>query len=87
MQFIEKNGKIGRCERKGISVVDFALRGGTLKGQDIPLYPAVIKKLGLKKYEKSYYPNRYLCSELLLDFEEFVEMYMEALSKDDNSVL
>lgn len=48
-------------EPEEISDADMILNFGTLKGQDIPIYPAVKKVLGLKKCEKKYYPNRYLC--------------------------
>lgn len=62
-----------------ISEADRSLNVGTLKGQDIPIYPAVIKILGLKKYEKRYYPNRYLIENLALDFKEFAMKYIASI--------
>lgn len=64
-------------QKNDIDIVDFLLQFGTLKGQDIPVYPTVVKKLGLKKYEKVYYPNRFLFSEMILDFQEYIKMYIE----------
>ena len=44
----------------------------TLKGQDVPIYPAVIKALGLKEYDTLYYANRYYWTfhGNLTDFQE-----------------
>ena len=64
------------CSEHNIRKLDFALLCGTLKGQDIPLYPSVIRHLGLRNYEKRYYPNRYIYPELLLDFEEYLGLYI-----------
>lgn len=52
---------------------------GMLKGQDLPLYPSVIRFLNLKRYEKQYYPNRYLTKSMLVDFEEYVKYYLNIL--------
>ena len=48
----------------------------TLKGQDVPIYPSVIKALGLKKYERKYYPNRYLWSGCF-EIKEFLLKYID----------
>lgn len=39
---------------------DLELGPFSLKGQDVPVYPSVIRALGLKEYDTVYYPNRYL---------------------------
>lgn len=59
--------------RQDFSLVDILLQCGTLKGHDIPVYPCVIKALGLKKYETEFYPNRYQNAGLLLNTKEFIE--------------
>lgn len=51
----------------------------TLKGQDLPIYPSVLYHLKLKHYEKLYYPNRYLTSSMLVDFEGYVKYYLDIL--------
>ena len=48
-----------------ISEKDIIMRCESLKGQDIPIYPAVVKCLGLNKYEKTFYPNRYMYESFL----------------------
>lgn len=67
-------------EPEEISEADMILNFGTLKGQDVPIYPAVKRVLGLKKCERKYYPNRYLCEELVLDFGEFIMKYIISIS-------
>lgn len=64
-----------------IGIADYYISGGSLKGQDIPVYPSVIKALGLEKYEKKYYPNRYIDSKILLDIKEFIKLYIEICSE------
>lgn len=63
-------------EREDYSHTDFFLKCSTLKGQDVPIYPSVIKILGLKKFESKYYPNRYIFPDRLYDFEEFQRKYI-----------
>ena len=63
-------------EHEEISEADVALNIGTLKGVDIPIYPAVKKVIGLKKYEKKYYPNRFICEDLYLNFHDFMIKYL-----------
>lgn len=67
-------------EPEEMSSADRILNFGTLKGQDIPIYPAVKKVLGLEKCERKYYPNRYLCEGLLLDFREFMVKYIASVT-------
>lgn len=52
------------------------MKAGSLKGQDIPVYPSVIKTLGLKEYDRLYYINLYLEPELLVEFEEYIKKYL-----------
>ncbi len=52
------------------------IEAGCLKGQDTPVYPSVRKALNMKKYDQVYYPNRYLESKLLVDFEEYAKNYI-----------
>lgn len=49
---------------------------GCLKGQDIPVYPSVIKRLGMKEYDISYYINRYIEPDFLVGFEEYIKKYI-----------
>lgn len=67
---------IGFDELK-LSVNDFCMLVGSLKGQDIPLYPSVIKALELDEYEKSYCPNRCIYKDLSLDFIDYIKMYID----------
>lgn len=53
----------------------------TLKGQDIPIYPSVINCLGLKEYETRFYINRYVDSELVGSFHEYIELYYYSNNK------
>lgn len=53
-----------------------SLKVGCLKGQDIPIYPAVIKQLGLKEYDNRYYNNRYIEPDFLFDFDEYIRKYI-----------
>lgn len=48
----------------------------TLKGQDIPIYPTVIRALKLKEVCPRYFVDRYLCGYKLLDFKEYYRAYM-----------
>ncbi len=52
------------------------MKAGCLKGQDIPIYPSVIKRLGMKVYDTSYYMNRYIEPDLLVGFEEYIKKYI-----------
>lgn len=60
-----------------MSIEDCIISCGSLKGQDIPVYPSVIKVLGMEKYEKRYYPNRYIDKKILLGIKEFMKLYIE----------
>lgn len=53
------------------------IEAGCLKGQDTPVYPSVIKVLNIKKYDQVYYPNRYLESNFLVDFEDYIKNYID----------
>lgn len=64
-----------------ISIPDYFISCGSLKGQDIPVYPSVIKAFGMEKYEKKYYPNRYIDSRILLDIKGFIKLYIEVRSE------
>lgn len=66
---------------KEMSLTDAYLECGTLKGQDIPLYPSVVKALGLENYEKKFYPNRYLLRDIPLSFGEYIDLYIENYKK------
>lgn len=46
-------------KRRRFSIVDILINCGSLKGQDMPVYPCVVKALGLKRWETEYYPDRY----------------------------
>ena len=61
-----------------LSEKDMIMQCGSLKGQDLPVYPCVRKVLGLKQYEKKVYPNRYLYDDLLLDIKEYVALYIRS---------
>lgn len=78
--YIDRILEVLGYEPEEISDADRILNFGTLKGQDIPIYPAVKKVLGLRKSERKYYPNRYLCEELLLDFRAFMIGYIESIT-------
>lgn len=67
-----------------LSISDFCMLIGSLKGQDIPLYPSVIKALELNEYEKSYCPNRCIYKDLSLDFVEYVKMYIDYQGEKEN---
>lgn len=60
-----------------ISEEDMILMFGSLKGIDMVVYPAVIKVLGLKKYEKAYFPNKMLADDYFLDFRTYQKEYIE----------
>lgn len=66
-----------------LSEADLSLQCKTLKGQDIPVYPSVIQLLGLKQYERCFYPNRYISGlqKMLLTFDEFITLYILAKSE------
>lgn len=70
-------------DRIEISESDFDICCSTLKGQDIPIYPCVANKIKLKKYEKSFYPNRYLDSNLRLDFCDYIRLYIQTKYDSD----
>lgn len=48
----------------------------SLRGEDIPIYPSVVKEIGLKKYETYYFPNRYILFEAY-SFEEYIGKYCQ----------
>lgn len=60
-----------------MSEEDMILMFGSLKGIDMVVYPAVIKVLELKKYEKAYFPNKMLADDYLLDFRTYQKEYIE----------
>lgn len=66
-------------EAEELSEADYSIEVNSLKGQDIPIYPSVISYLGLEKYEKRYYPNRYLYDDLVFNFQEFIYAYIMSL--------
>lgn len=53
------------------------LKADCLKGTDIPIYPSVLQALQIKEYEKSYFLNRYIEPEILVDFETYCRKYIE----------
>lgn len=59
-----------------ISEEDMNIQFGTLKGQDIPIYPSVIRCLGIKG-KQTYFPNRYLREGYLLNFQTYIEKYIQ----------
>ena len=67
---------LGYSVNKELSETDLYLQFGTLKGEDMPVYPSVIKALNLKKYEKNYYPNRFANADYLLDFASYQREYI-----------
>jgi hypothetical protein len=66
-------------EPEDISEGDMPFRIGTLRGFDVPVYPAVEKTLGLDKCVRRYYPNKHLWNELYLDFREFMRLYISSI--------
>lgn len=51
---------------------------GIMRGADIVIYPSVVKKLGLKKYENRFYFDReYASKNMVLDFRQCMEMYIK----------
>ena len=58
----------------------------SLKGQDIPVYPAVVKALGLKSIQEKYYPNIWREKDILLDIREFFELYIQYRQKADHEL-
>lgn len=61
-------------DRVNISEEDVWIR--SLKATDIPIYPAVIKYLNMEKWETKYYPNRWMANDLVLSFDDYIEMYI-----------
>ena len=59
-----------------ISEEDMNIQFGTLKGQDIPIYPSVIQCLGITG-KQAYFPNRYLWQDYLLDFQSYIKEYIK----------
>lgn len=53
----------------------------SLRGQDIVIYPAVIKALNMKQWEKIYYPNRYLIDNYYCSFNKYVADYIQMCLK------
>ncbi|WFR56788.1 WcbI family polysaccharide biosynthesis putative acetyltransferase [Anaerocolumna sp. AGMB13025] len=54
---------------------------GTLKAQDIPIYPSVIKTLKLEKFETNFFPNKYALGNYYLSFNEFIVEYIHQCFK------
>ena len=52
------------------------VKGFTLKGQDIPVYPSVIRALELKEYETEYFANRYFWN-FKGNAKQFLKKYVE----------
>lgn len=53
------------------------VRADTLRGVDIPIYPAVQKELkSMRGGVKLYFINRYIDPELLVDFKEYYRKYI-----------
>lgn len=67
---------LGYDTEEKMSGTDFFVKAGTLKGHDLPLYPAVIKALGISDYEDRCYPNRYFNSDVSLSIEEWIRAYI-----------
>ena len=53
----------------------------SLRGQDWPIYPSVIKTLGIQKYETDYYPNIFYW-EFHGTFDQYMEKYLEVYRND-----
>lgn len=51
-----------------------------MRGFDLPVYPSVVRKLGLLKYSNRYYFNRQCISKnMFLDFKRCIEIYITAI--------
>lgn len=50
----------------------------SLMGEDLVVYPSVIKNLGLKQYYKSFFPNRYI-EYLSYSATEYYKLYCETI--------
>ena len=50
----------------------------SLMGEDIVLYPSVAKRLGLKHYYKSFFPNRYI-EHLAYSAADYYKLYCESI--------
>lgn len=61
----------------GVDEAAVYLKAGCLKGTDIPIYPSVLQALQIKEYEKSYFLNRYIEPEILVDFKTYCKKYIE----------
>lgn len=70
---------LGYSRMSQVSETDMNLIFGTLKGLDMTIYPAVIKKLGFKRAESMCFPNRYLADNYLLDFKTYQREYIRNL--------
>lgn len=52
--------------------------GGMMRGADTVIYPSVIRKLGLRKYENRFYFNgEYVLEGMTLDFKQCMEIYIK----------
>lgn len=52
--------------------------GGIMRGFDVAIYPSVVKKIGLRKYENRFYFNReYDLENMILDFRQYIEIYIK----------
>ena len=58
-----------------ISITDVYMSCGLLKVPGAPVYPSVIRALGLKKYERRYYLNKVMVNQPLT-FEEHIDLYI-----------
>lgn len=60
---------------------DFTMTNGAgiMKGSDLLIYPSVVSKLGLKKYNKRFCFNRgYVLRDMSLDFKRCMEIYVKS---------
>lgn len=67
--------------RRNISQKDYLMLFGSLKGIDMPIYPSVIKYLGLTEYETLFYPNRYMTgfANMVLNITDYLSLYTESV--------
>lgn len=52
----------------------------SLMGEDIPIYPSVVDKLGMSSCLKTFFPNRYI-EYMSLSFEEYYQLYCRIYRK------
>ena len=51
----------------------------SLMGEDVVVYPSVVKKIGLQEFYKSFFPNRYI-ENLAYSAVEYYKLYCEIIS-------